>query len=110
MGEVNSKYGTFELRDSQSFAIDFLVKLISESKIENSMDQSMISIDGSHYSKKNKFSNFVEKYNNKEDPIEKLFQFVEVSAGYNNLYSFLNLFTCGINSSRIRCVAERSEK
>ena len=48
----------------------------------------MISIDESHYSKKNKFSNFVEKYNNKEDPIEKLFQFVEVSAGYNNLYSF----------------------
>jgi len=32
--------------------------------------------------------NFVEKYNNKEYPIEKLFQFVEVSAGYNNLYSF----------------------
>lgn len=76
MGEVNSKYGTFELRDSQSFAIDFLVKLISESKIENSVDQSMISIDGSHYCKKNKFSNFVEKYNNKEDPTEKLFQFV----------------------------------
>ena len=57
MGEVNSKYGTFELRDSQSFAIDFLVKLISESKIENSVDQSMISIDESHYSKK-KFSKF----------------------------------------------------
>ena len=38
--------------------------------------------------KKKKFSNFVEKYNNKEDPIEKLFQFVEVSVGYNNLDSF----------------------
>ena len=76
MGEVNSKYGTFEAGDSQSSAIDFLVKLISESKIENSVDQSMISIDGSHYCKKNKFSNFVEKYNNKEDPTEKLFQFV----------------------------------
>ena len=50
MGEVNSKYGAFEPGDSQSFTIDFLVKLISESKIENSVDQSMISIDGSHYS------------------------------------------------------------
>lgn len=50
MGEVNSKYGTFEPGDSQSFTNDFLVKLISESKIENSVDQSMISIDGSHYS------------------------------------------------------------
>lgn len=55
MGEVNSKYGTFEPGDSQSFAIDFLVKHISESKIENSVDQSMISIDGSHYSKKINF-------------------------------------------------------
>ena len=53
--------------------------------------------------KKKKFSNFVEKYNNKEDPIEKLFQFVEVSAGYNNLYSFLNLFTCGIRFSSKLC-------
>jgi len=88
MGEVNSKYGAFEPGDSQSFAIDFLDKLISESKNENSKDQSMISIDESHYSKKKKFSNFVEKYNNKEDPIEKLFQFVEVSVGYNNLDSF----------------------
>ena len=50
MGEVNSKYGTFEPGDSQSFAIDFLVKFFSESKFENSVDQSMISIDGSHYS------------------------------------------------------------
>ena len=88
MGEVNSKYGAFEPGDSQSFAIDFLDKLISESKNENCKDQSMISRDESHYSKKNKFSNFVEKFNNKEDLIEKLFQFVEVSVGYNNLDSF----------------------
>ena len=40
----------------------------------------MINIYESYYSKKN-FHNFVEKYNNKEDSIEKLFQFVEVSAG-----------------------------
>ena len=38
MGEVNSKYGTFEPGDSQSFAIDFLDKLISQSKNENSED------------------------------------------------------------------------
>ena len=58
MGEVNSKYGTFEPGDSQSFAIDFLDKLISESKNENSKDQSMISIDESHYSKKKKIFKF----------------------------------------------------
>ena len=38
MGEVNSKYGTFKPGDSQSFVIDFLDKLISESKNENSED------------------------------------------------------------------------
>jgi ubiquitin C-terminal hydrolase len=90
MGEVNQKYGTFEPGDSQTFAIDFIDKLISESKNEN-INDSIISVDDRNYkiSKNIKFLNFIEKYNNKEDEIEKLFQFVEVSSGVSgNLDNF----------------------
>jgi ubiquitin C-terminal hydrolase len=82
MGEVNQKYGTYEPGDSQSFAIDFIDKLISESKNEN-LNDSIISVDDRNYnlSKSSKFFNFIQKYNNKQDEIEKLFQFVEVSTG-----------------------------
>ena len=90
MGEVDPKYGTFEPGDSQNFAIDFLDKLISESKNENSFDDSIISERDKNLklSKLEKYLEFTNKYNNKNDPLEKLFQFVEISSVSNNLHSF----------------------
>lgn len=84
MREVKKEYGTYNPGDSQNFAIDFLDKLISETKNENSLD-SINSIYDGNLSKKQKYFNFIEEFNNKNNLIEKLFQFVEVSVGRTNL-------------------------
>lgn len=87
MGKVNPKYGTYEPGDSQNFAIDFIDKLISESKKEP-LDDSINEDDKeSNINKFSKYNNFIQRYNNKKDPFEKLFQFVEVTS-YSNSDSF----------------------
>ena len=78
MEKVNYVYGTKEPGDSQRFAIDFIDKLISESKNENSLN---ISINENYNNINEKFNSFIDNFNNKMDDIEKLFQFVEVSRG-----------------------------
>ena len=77
MGEVNSKYGTFNPGDSQSFAIDFIDQLISECKNENSNDGSVKS--SYIQSKAKSYKIFCEEFHNKKDKIEKLFQFTEIA-------------------------------
>lgn len=90
MGEINEKYGSFTPGDSQNFAIDFLDKLVTECKGEDSNDNSFDSkYDDNRLSKKERYSKFAQQYNIKKDKIEKLFQFVEITQGksFNN-YSF----------------------
>jgi len=77
MGEVNSKYGTFNPGDSQSFAVDFIDKLISECKNEFSNDESVKS--SYIQSKAKSYKTFCEEFHNKKDKIERLFQFTEIS-------------------------------
>ena len=82
MKEINPQYGTFTPGDSQIFAIDFLDKLISECKGEESNDDSYESnYDNLKMSKIEKYSKFLKDFNIKKDEIEKLFQFSEVSIG-----------------------------
>lgn len=83
MGEIKTDYGINNPGDSQNFAIDFLDKLISETKNEISSDN--ISVFDGNISKKQKYFNFQKEFNNKNNLIEKLFQFVEVSLGRTNL-------------------------
>ena len=77
MGEVNSKYGTFNPGDSQSFAVDFIDQLISECKDEFSNDESVKS--SYIQSKAKSYKTFCEEFHNKKDKIERLFQFTEIS-------------------------------
>ena len=92
MGEENIIYKKYLPGDSQHFAIDFLDKLISESKNENLNDLSYCSnLDRLAYTnnKETQYKNFAEYYNNKEDKIEALFQFSEISPGISkNIYEF----------------------
>ena len=77
MGEVNSKYGTFNPGDSQSFAVDFIDQLISECKDEFSNDESVKS--SCIQSKAKSYKTFCEEFHNKKDKIERLFQFTEIA-------------------------------
>lgn len=93
MGSVNKDYLYYEPGDSQRFAIDFIDKLISESKNENSfLDYSVM--DENFKNRIEKYDNFIEKFNNKSDNIEKLFQFVEVSRGN---FKILDNFSINLN-------------
>ena len=86
MKETKSEYGTFNPGDSQMFAIDFLDKLIYECKGEVSNDDSYESNnDNIKISKIQKYYEFYNEFNKKEDEIEKLFQFTEISIGKENL-------------------------
>lgn len=86
MGIINKDYANFEPGDSQRFGIDFIDKLISESKGEKSfLDYTM---DENFQNKFEKYENFVQMFNNKNDEIEKLFQFVEVSGEFTILDNF----------------------
>jgi ubiquitin C-terminal hydrolase len=93
MGNINPKYGTLTPGDSQNFAIDFLDKLISESKEEESNEDSYESNYDKVISKIKKYQKFCENYNNKKDKIEKLFQFTEISKlnGNFNFSVYLNI-------------------
>ena len=95
MGNINPKYGTLTPGDSQNFAIDFLDKLISESKEEESNEDSYESNYDKVVSKTTKYQKFCENYHNKKDKIEKLFQFTEISklnTNYNYNFSvYLNI-------------------
>lgn len=91
MKEINPQYGTFSPGDSQIFAVDFIDKLISECKGEdNSINDSYESNYNDYkISKKEKYSNFLKEFNLKEERLEIIFQFTEISIGketYN--YSF----------------------
>jgi len=94
MKETKPEYGTFSPGDSQMFAIDFLDKLIYECKGEVSNDDSYESNnDNLKMSKKEKYDEFSNEFNKKEDEIEKLFQFTEISIGKekNNYFFSINL-------------------
>jgi len=90
MKETKSEYGTFNPGDSQMFAIDFLDKLIYECKGEVSNDDSYESNYGNlKISKKEKYNKFSNEFNKKDDEIEKLFQFTEISTGKEKInYTF----------------------
>ena len=92
MGEINQKYNTYSPGDSQHFGIDFIDTLISECKNEDSLNDSYCSTlenFSSKIKKTEQYNNFKNHYNRKDDEIEELFQFSEVSSGSKpGLYSF----------------------
>lgn len=73
MREIKIDYGINNPGDSQNFVIELLDKLISEIKNEISSDN--ISIFDGNIPKKQKYFNFQKEFNNKNNLIEKLFQF-----------------------------------
>ena len=66
------------LGDSQHFAIDLIDKLISESKDEDWENENYyceLENKSAKITKMKQYQNFTNEYNNKNDRIEKLFQF-----------------------------------
>ncbi len=80
------------LGDSQHFAIDLIDKLISESKDEdweNESNYCELENKSAKITKMKQYQNFANEYNNKNDRIEKLFQFAEISQkSSDNIFSF----------------------